>query len=67
MPDLGHFVTGAEGVTKRLTEVSDKQEDGWGTTTDDEIKDLVVNTHRPLPLVITKVSAVLAWDEGERQ
>lgn len=66
MPDLGHFVTGAEGVTKRLTEVSDKQEDGWGTTTDDKIKDLVVNSHRPLSLVVTKVSAVLAWDEGER-
>lgn len=66
VPDLGRFVTGAEGVTKRLTEVSDKQEDGWGTTRDDKIRGLVLNSHRPLPLVITKASAVLVWDNRER-
>ena len=65
VPDLGHFVTGAEGVTKRLTEVSDMQEDGQGTTRDDKIRDLVVISHRPLTSEITKVLAVLAWDDGE--
>lgn len=63
VPDLGHFFTGAEGVTKRLTEVSDSQEDGQGTTRDDKIRDLVVIIHGPFPSVITKVSAV--WDDGE--
>lgn len=62
VPDLGHFVTGAEGVTQRLTEVNDMQEDVWVTT---RLTRDVAISHRSLPLVITKVSAVLAWDDGE--
>lgn len=65
VPDLGHFVTGAEGVTKSLTEGSDMQEDVWGPTRDDKIRDLAVISHRPLPSVTTKVSAVLAWADGD--
>jgi len=64
VPDLGHFVTGAEGVTKKLTEVSDMQGDGQGTTRDDKIKGSCDNQSQTSSLTNHKGIGSPPWDNG---